>query len=82
MAKMKHQILRILPVGWDPKAMMELQIDAKDWIPFENSEFNLEEPYKAPLMKNMPPNYRLKLVPTVKDSNSLAANKPKRLIKE
>ena len=53
---MKHQILRILPVGWDPKAMMELQIDAKDWIPFENSEFNLEEPYKAPLMKNMPPN--------------------------
>ena len=61
MIKMKHQIAKILPVGWNPMKILEIQVQAKDWVPFENDFFQIEEPYKAPLMKNMPVNYRLRL---------------------
>ena len=62
--KLRHEIQCILPSGWSPTDCLELQVEAKDWVPFEDSKFNLEEPYKAPLMRNMPTNYRLKLKPS------------------
>ena len=61
--KLRHEIQKILPVGWSPSDCLQVNIEAKDWVPFENSKFQLEQPCKAPIMKNMPPNYRLKLKP-------------------
>ena len=63
--KLRHEIQRILPAGWSQANCMEIQIEAKDWIPFETAKFDLDTPFKAPLMKNMPVNYRLKLKPTL-----------------
>ena len=62
--KLRHEIQCILPSGWAQAECLELQVEAKDWVPFENAKFDLVEPYKAPLMRNMPPNHRLKLKPS------------------
>ena len=79
--KLRHEIQCILPAGWSATDCLELQIEAKDWVPFEDSKFNLEEPYKAPLMRNMPPNYRLKLKPSDQSTDSKTKVVRKRTIK-
>ena len=79
--KLRHEIQCILPSGWSQSDCLELQTEAKDWIPFENSKFDLETPYKAPLMKNMPVNYRLKLKPNPETTETALKVVKKRLVK-
>ena len=79
--KLRHEIQCILPTGWSQSDCMELQIEAKDWVPFENSKFDLETPYKAPLMKNMPANYRLKLKPNTENLETEPKMVKRRLVK-
>lgn len=61
--KMKFIIGKIMPMGWNPIGLMDIQIDSKDWIPFETSSLVITEPCKAPLMKNLEKNYRVALDP-------------------
>ena len=61
--KMKFIIGKVMPLGWNPIGLMDVQIDSKDWIPFEKSSLELTEPCKAPIMKNLDKNYRLTLDP-------------------
>ena len=75
--KLRHEIQCILPLDWSPAECMQVQIEAKDWVPFENSKFQLTSLYKAPLMKNMPSNYRLRLKPNSEDEEP-----KKRLVKK
>ena len=76
MMKLKFQIGKIMPTGWNPIGLMELQTESKDWIPFEKSTITLTESCKVPLMKNLDKNYRVALnpEPTAED---LQAKTPK-----
>ena len=79
--KLRHEIQCVLPHGYSQVDCIELQVEAKDWVPFENAKFSLEEPSKAPLMKNMPPNYRLKLKPMDQPESSKPKVVRKRIVK-
>ena len=81
MMKLRHEIQCVLPHGYSQANCLELQVEAKDWVPFENAKFSLEEPCKAPLMKNMPPNYRLKLKPSDQSEPAKTKVVRKRIIK-
>ena len=79
--KLRHEIQCIIPVGWSPSECIALQIESRDWIPFENSVFDLETLSKAPLMRNMPANYRLKLKPEPDEEPMTKKIVKKRLVK-
>ena len=79
--KLRHEIQCILPTGWSQSKCLELQIESKDWIPFEASKFDLCTPYKAPIMKNMPLNHRLKLKPNPEGAESTKPVVRRRLVK-
>ena len=81
MMKLRHEIQCIIPVGWSPSECIALQIESRDWIPFENSVFDLETLSKAPLMRNMPANYRLKLKPEPDEEHTTKKIVKKRLVK-
>ena len=81
MMKLRHEIQCIIPVGWSPSECIALQIESRDWIPFENSVFDLETLSKAPLMRNMPANYRLKLKPEPDEEPMTKKIVKKRLVK-
>ena len=75
LCKMKHQLAKLLPLGWNPAKLMDIQVESKEWIPFENSKLELIEPSKAPKMKNQVENHRLKLVPQTKEVSSKPVKK-------
>ena len=79
--KMKFQIGKILPLGWNPIGLMDLQIESKDWIPFEKDELSKIMPCKAPKMKNLSDNYRLILDPEP-ILPAIAAKTPKNRIRK
>lgn len=74
--KLKFQIGKIMPLGWNPIGIMDLQIESKDWIPFEKSEITKTEPCKVPFMKNLDHTYRVALEPEPKVED-LQAKTPK-----
>ena len=80
--KLRHEIQKIIPKGWSPADCIEIQIEPKDWIPFENGKFDLTHPCKAPLMKNMPPNYRLRLKPNPDQSPAKPKPVKRRLVRK
>ena len=80
--KLRHEIQKIIPKGWSPANCIEIQIEPKDWIPFENGKFELTQSCKAPLMKNIPSNYRLRLKPNPEHAPAKPQPVKRRLVRK
>ena len=77
--KLKFQVGKIMPLGWKPVEILNLQTESKDWIPFDKSKVQLTEPCKAPLMKNLDSSYRLVIDPEPIVENIQAKTPPTRI---
>ena len=72
--------MKILPLGYNATKLMETHIQAKDWVPFDESKLNLLEDCPAPVFKNQIENYRLRLAPAVeKEQPKEAEDRSKRV---
>ena len=79
--KMKFIIGTLMPMGWNPIQILETNIESKDWLPFEKMNLTLAESCKVPKMRNLPEEYRLKLVPKPMEADEKQTSSSKLKVK-